>query len=51
MDRNNSNSRSVLLLLFVILYVLSPVDAAPGPVDDFIVMMLPLFFGGSSKGD
>ena len=50
MERND-NSRRTLMMLFIILYVLSPVDAAPGPVDDFIVMMLPLFLGGSSKGD
>ena len=30
----------VLLLVFVVLYVVSPVDAVPGPVDDLIVVLL-----------
>lgn len=30
----------VLLLVFMALYVISPVDACPGPIDDLIVMML-----------
>lgn len=29
-----------LLVLLVIIYVLSPVDAVPGPIDDAIVVLL-----------
>jgi uncharacterized membrane protein YkvA (DUF1232 family) len=31
-----------MLLVLVILYVLSPVDACPGPVDDIIVLLIGL---------
>lgn len=30
----------ILLLVFVVLYVISPVDAVPGPIDDLIVILL-----------
>lgn len=30
----------LLLLVFVVLYVISPVDAVPGPIDDLIVILL-----------
>ena len=29
----------VIAFLFVILYVLSPVDACPGPLDDLLVLL------------
>ena len=29
-----------MLLVLVLLYVLSPVDACPGPIDDIIVILL-----------
>ena len=29
-----------LITIFVILYVVSPVDACPGPIDDIIVILL-----------
>ncbi len=29
-----------ILILLVILYVISPIDAAPGPIDDIIVVLL-----------
>ena len=29
-----------MLLILVILYVISPLDLCPGPVDDFIVILL-----------
>lgn len=32
----------LLFLVFVVMYVVSPIDAAPGPVDDFMVIMLGL---------
>ena len=35
-----SNGLRTMVILFVLLYVLSPVDAAPGPIDDAIVMLL-----------
>ncbi len=31
-----------MLLVLVILYVISPIDACPGPIDDIIVMFLGL---------
>ncbi len=34
----NSAMKTVLLIL-LILYVLSPVDAVPGPVDDLILLI------------
>ncbi len=30
----------VLIMVFVILYIVSPVDACPGPIDDLIVLLL-----------
>lgn len=30
----------LLVLVFAAIYVFSPVDACPGPVDDLIVMLL-----------
>ncbi len=29
-----------LLTIFIILYVVSPIDACPGPIDDIIVILL-----------
>lgn len=34
--------KQVLLIVFLILYVVSPVDLAPGPIDDIIVVLLGL---------
>lgn len=31
-----------MLIVLVIIYVISPVDFVPGPVDDFIVILLGL---------
>ena len=31
-----------MLLVLVILYIISPVDACPGPVDDLIVLIIGL---------
>ena len=36
----NDKSIRFFILLAVIIYVLSPVDALPGPIDDVIVMFL-----------
>ena len=30
----------IVIILFIIIYLLSPVDACPGPVDDLIVLLL-----------
>lgn len=30
----------VLLLVFMVIYVISPIDAVPGPIDDLIVILL-----------
>ena len=32
--------KGVLVTLMIVLYVLSPVDLFPGPVDDFILFIL-----------
>lgn len=31
-----------MLIILIILYILSPIDLAPGPVDDAIVLLLGL---------
>ena len=31
---------SILVLFFVILYVISPLDGCPGPIDDLIVVIM-----------
>lgn len=30
----------VMILAFMILYIVSPLDACPGPLDDLIVLMI-----------
>ena len=35
-----SNILKTLILLFVLLYAVPPVDAAPGPIDDIIVLII-----------
>lgn len=37
-----NNGIKILILLVVILYIVSPVDACPGPVDDIVVALLGL---------
>ena len=37
----------LFILIFIILYFLSPVDACPGPVDDILVTLIG---GASIKG-
>lgn len=32
----------VMLIAFMALYVISPIDCAPGPIDDIIVVLLSL---------
>ncbi len=34
------NLAKVAIILFIILYALSPVDACPGPLDDLVVLLL-----------
>lgn len=29
-----------MMIILMILYVISPIDACPGPIDDFIVILL-----------
>lgn len=36
----NSNFLKTLVIVVVILYIVSPIDACPGPVDDIIVAVL-----------
>ncbi len=36
-----------MILVFMILYIVSPVDACPGPIDDLIVLLIGL---ASTKG-
>ena len=30
----------ILLVIFMIVYVVSPIDAMPGPIDDLILLLL-----------
>lgn len=32
----------ILIMIFVVVYVISPIDACPGPIDDVIVTLLGL---------
>ena len=34
-----NSAMKIVLLILLILYVLSPVDAVPGPVDDLILLI------------
>ena len=34
------NVISIILLVVAIIYVICPIDACPGPIDDLIVMVL-----------
>lgn len=36
-----------MLLVLMLLYILSPIDVCPGPVDDFIVLLIGI---AASKG-
>ena len=36
----NNNILRVLVLVSVILYIVSPIDALPGPIDDIIVAVM-----------
>ena len=36
----NGDTLRVLVLVFVALYVLSPIDGCPGPIDDLIVILM-----------
>ncbi len=36
-----------MILVLMILYIVSPIDACPGPIDDLIVLMIGL---AASKG-
>ena len=40
MENSNNNALSILLLVALILYVVSPVDAVPGPIDDVILLVM-----------
>ena len=40
--RAMDNSMKAIMLALVILYVVSPIDACPGPIDDLLVVMLAL---------
>jgi len=35
-----NNSMKTLILVVVLVYVISPIDAVPGPIDDVIVALL-----------
>ena len=32
----------VMLIMFMALYVISPIDCAPGPIDDIIIVLVSL---------
>ena len=35
-----NNFGKLLLTIFAIIYVVSPIDACPGPIDDIIVILI-----------
>ena len=37
---NNNNLIKMMLLILVGIYVISPVDLAPGPIDDLLLILL-----------
>lgn len=37
-----NNVMKCVLIILVVIYVISPIDFVPGPVDDFIVILLGL---------
>ena len=37
---NNNNLMKMMLLILVGIYVISPVDLAPGPIDDLLLILL-----------
>ena len=37
---DNNNLFNIVLLVVVFLYVVSPIDGVPGPVDDIILMLI-----------
>ncbi len=43
-----TDSMKSLLLILMILYVLSPVDLCPGPIDDAIIVLMTLASGRDS---
>lgn len=36
----SNNTLRTLLLVFMILYIVSPLDACPGPIDDIILAVM-----------
>ena len=36
----NNNALQVLVLVAVILYIVSPIDLCPGPIDDIIIAVM-----------
>ena len=36
----NNNALKVLVLVAVILYIVSPIDLCPGPIDDIIIAVM-----------
>lgn len=43
--------KGVLVTLMIILYIVSPVDFFPGPVDDFILLILAIVGSVGKKRD
>lgn len=36
----DNKTKEILVILLVILYIISPIDAFPGPIDDAIVSLI-----------
>ena len=36
----NNKIAKIILIIIMLIYIFSPVDAMPGPIDDFIVLLL-----------
>ncbi len=43
-----TDSMKSLLVILIILYVISPIDLCPGPIDDAIVVLMALASGRDS---
>ena len=51
MGNNNNGLLKGILLVLVALYVISPVDFVPGPVDDLLLILFTLASGKNRGGN
>lgn len=51
MENSSNNGMKVLVAFLIFLYVISPIDAVPGPIDDVIVVLMGISMNKNKKGD